>query len=178
MPASAAEKLPQKSHRVPCFFTCLHPAHNGTGFRITSLKFLKTLIVFKQRVHSLSRVCVCVCVCVCSCVCVCEREREREWDQSILREKKNGTIRRKSKNKDYFSQLWKMNHFFFSFLASPQHTEFLGNTRSLTHSARPGAEAVSQRSQDTTNAVVPQQELAKWIISTDHLKGQQSLSRY
>ena len=66
-------------------------------------------------------------------------------------------------------------HFLFSFLATPQHMEFLGqgsdlslshylryshgNARSPTHCARLGIEPVPWRSRDTVNPIVPQQEL-------------------
>ena len=39
-----------------------------------------------------------------------------------------------------------------------------GYARSLTHCAGPGIKPVSQHSQDTTNPVVPLQELLEWLV--------------
>ena len=74
-----------------------------------------------------------------------------------------------------FLFLKNMTFFFFSFLAGPQHMEFLvqgsdlghscdpsyscSNTRSLTHCARQGIEPVPQCSQDAAESIVPQGEL-------------------
>ena len=59
--------------------------------------------------------------------------------------------------------------FFFSFVATPRHMAepscschlscSCSNTGSLTHCARPGIKAVSQRSLDMANSIAPQQEL-------------------
>ena len=63
----------------------------------------------------------------------------------------------------------------FSFLAAPRHMEFMGqgsdpshshdlshscsNAGSLTHCGRPRIEPVTQHSQDSTDSIVPQEEL-------------------
>ena len=79
-------------------------------------------------------------------------------------------------------------HFFFLFLVTLRHMEFLGqgsdpshsqdlscscsNDRSLTHCARLGIEPASQRSQDAADPVVPQQELQKSSMLSEWFSNQ------
>ena len=51
-------------------------------------------------------------MCVCVCASVCERERDRDRKRSIAREKNEK--KKNNKKKDYFTHLYKMNHFNWS----------------------------------------------------------------